>query len=541
MTAQDSEISTGVDTALLGDTGDGGVQPIIETVDRWVARKPDDVAVVYGERQFTWREFRERIGRNATAQVAAGIGPNDRIAFLDKNSIACLETTMAASLTGAANAVINFRLSPAEVAYIINDAKASIVIVGAEFVDVIAALRDELPTVTRVIVSGGPDDEYERWLADAAAADAPFEAVPFDPETAFLQLYTSGTTGHPKGAMLTHHSLGAHSAAAVAGFHFTGDSVNMVAMPLFHVGGSSWALAAMSVGAQTVIVRETIPAAILDEIVARAVTHAFFVPAVYGFLLADPQVAERDYSTVRCFGYGGSPMPLPTIRACLKTWPGVDFYQVYGMTEMSGVFCVLDPADHRDVEHPERLVSAGRPLPGVTVKVVDPEGKTVAPGEVGEFWTQSQQHMLGYWDKPQETAETLVGDDWLRTGDAGHMDADGYLFISDRVKDMIITGGENVYPVEVERVVIEHDAVADVAVIGVPDTKWGESVKAVIVLSPGAEVTEDELVAHCRARLAGYKVPKSVDIVTDLPRNSTGKILKREIRKEFWEGRTLHT
>lgn len=513
------------------------VTPMIDVVDRWVAEKPDDLAVIDGDRHFTWSRFRERIERNAAAQVASGVRPGDRIAFLDKNSVACVETTLAASLTGAANAVINFRLSPAEVAYIINDAQASLVITGPEFVDTIAAIRDELTTVERVIVSGGPDDEYERWLDCGSES---FVAAPFDPDAAFLQLYTSGTTGHPKGAMLTHRSLSAHSRAAVTGFRFTEDSVSMVAMPLFHVGGSSWVLAGMSVGAQTVIVRETVPGDVLDEMVERAVTHAFFVPAVYGFFLADRRLHKRNYSAVRCLGYGGSPMPLPTIRACLDAWPDVDFYQVYGMTEMSGVFSVLTPADHRDATHPERLVSAGRVLPGNIVKVVDPVGNTLPPNTVGELWTKSQQHMLGYWRNPQATAETLVGD-WLRTGDAGHMDPDGYLFISDRVKDMIITGGENVYPVEVERVVVEHEAVADVAVIGVPDDKWGESVKAVVVLNADSAVTEDELIDYCRGRLAGYKIPKTVDFVSALPRNSTGKILKREIRKEYWAGRTLHT
>ncbi|NMO02642.1 long-chain-fatty-acid--CoA ligase [Gordonia sp. TBRC 11910] len=514
------------------------IAPITSHLDRWADAKPDARAVSYGDIDYSWSRFRARVHANAAAQCATGIEPGDRIAFLDKNNLTCLETTLGAALTGAANAVINFRLSAAEIGYIINDAQAKIVIVGPEFAELVDGLRASLPTVQRVIVTGGDDDEYEAWLAAGSEA---FEPVAFDPDTCFLQLYTSGTTGHPKGAMLTHRSLDAHNAAAVAGFNFTADSVNMVAMPLFHVGGSSWSLAGISVGAQTVVVREVVPTAVLDEIEARGVTHAFFVPAVYGFFLAEPRVADRDYSRVRCLGYGGSPMPLPTMRACLQTWPRADFYQVYGMTEMSGVFSVLGPDDHRDAAHPERLVSAGRPLPGTTVKVVDSDGNTLPVGEVGEFWTQSQQHMLGYWGRPEATAEALVGDDWLRTGDAGRMDDGGYLFISDRVKDMIISGGENVYPAEVERVVIEHAAVADVAVIGVPDDKWGETVKAVVVLVDGASVTEAELIVHCRAQLAGYKTPKSVDFLSELPRNPTGKVLKREIRKKYWEGRTLHT
>jgi acyl-CoA synthetase (AMP-forming)/AMP-acid ligase II len=233
-------------------------------------------------------------------------------------------------------------------------------------------------------------------------------------------------------------------------------------------------------------------------------------------------------------------MPLPLLRRCLETW-NVNFYQVYGMTEMSGVFSVLGPADHRDAAHPERLVSAGHPLPGVRVKVVDPAtGDEVPVGEVGEFWLQSQQHMLGYWNNRQASAEALPGDDWLRSGDGGRIDADGYLFIEDRVKDVIISGGENIYPAEVERVLAEHPAVADVAVIGIPDAKWGEQVKAVAVVTGDASVTEAELIAYARTQLAGYKCPKSVDFVEALPRNATGKILKRELRRKYWEGVTLH-
>jgi acyl-CoA synthetase (AMP-forming)/AMP-acid ligase II len=387
------------------------------------------------------------------------------------------------------------------------------------------------------VVIGGDGDQYESWLAAAAPAETERRS---DADECFVQLYTSGTTGHPKGAMLTHRSLAAHNAGAIQGFGFSEDMVNMVAMPLFHVGGTSWALAAMSVGGHTVVVREVVPRAVLDEIVDREVTHAFFVPAVYGFLLDVPDVATRDYSALRCLGYGGSPMPLPLMRRCLATWD-VDFYQVYGMTEMSGVFSVLGPADHRDAAHPERLVSAGHPLPGVVVKVVNPAtGDEPPAGETGEFWLQSQQHMLGYWNNPKATAEALPGDDWLRSGDGGRVDADGYLFIEDRVKDMIISGGENIYPAEVERVLIEHPAVADVAVIGIPDTKWGEQVKAVVVAVDDAAIIEAELITYARTHLAGYKCPKSVDVVEALPRNATGKLLKGELRKKYWEGATLH-
>jgi acyl-CoA synthetase (AMP-forming)/AMP-acid ligase II len=513
------------------------IPPITDFIDRWAREKPTVTAVSYGERSWTWGLWRERMLRNAAAQRAAGLVEGERIAFLDKNNPACLETTLGCALTGTANAVINYRLSPSEISYIINDSRARLLMIGAEFVDVVKSIRDSLESVETIVVIGGNGDQYEGWLAAAAPAEPERRA---HPDECFLQLYTSGTTGHPKAAMLTHRSLAAHNAGAVRGFRFSEDMVSMVAMPLFHVGGTSWAIAGMSVGGHTVVVREVVPPAVLDEIVHRKVTHAFFVPAVYGFFLDLPDVATRDYSALRCLGYGGSPMPLPLMRRCLATWDA-DFYQVYGMTEMSGVFSVLGPADHRDATHPERLVSAGHPLPGVVVKVVDPATRDEVPvGETGEFWLQSQQHMLGYWNNTEATAEALPGDDWLRSGDGGRVDADGYLFIEDRVKDMIISGGENVYPAEVERVLVEHPAVAEVTVIGIPDSKWGEQVKAVVVLADDVVITETELIAYARKHLAGYKCPKSVDFVAALPRSATGKVLKRELRKKYWEGVTLH-
>ena len=513
------------------------IAPIAEFIDRWAREQPTDTAVSYGAQSWTWVQWRERVLRNAAAQRAAGIRAGERIAFLDKNNPACLETTLACALTGAANAVINYRLSASEIAYIINDSRASVLMVGAEFLDVVTSMRDTLGSVETILVIGGAGDQYEGWLAAAAPTEPDRQP---EPDECFLQLYTSGTTGYPKGAMLTHRSLAAHNAGAMPAFGFSEDMVNMVAMPLFHVGGTSWAIAGMSVGGHTVVVREVVAAAVLDEIVDRKVTHAFFVPAVYGFFLDVPDVASRDYSALRCLGYGGSPMPLPLMRRCLETW-SVDFYQIYGMTEMSGVFSVLGPADHRDAMHPERLVSAGHPLPGVVVKVINPAtGEEVPVGETGEFWLQSRQHMLGYWNNPNATAEALPGDDWLRSGDGGRVDAGAYLYIEDREKDMSISGGETIYPAEVERVLADHPTVADVAVIGIPDSTWGEAVKAVVVVAHGAATTETELIAYARGHLAGYKCPKSVDFVDALPRNATGKLLKRELRKRYWEGVTLH-
>jgi Acyl-CoA synthetases (AMP-forming)/AMP-acid ligases II len=250
-----------------------------------------------------------------------------------------------------------------------------------------------------------------------------------------------------------------------------------------------------------------------------------------------PGAADRDYSSLRALAYGASPMPLPVMRACLKLFPGV-MHQVYGMTEACGVVSSLGPADHEDPAAEHRMISAGTPIHGVEIEIRDPAtGEPVPTGDAGEIWVRTGQLMGGYWGKPEATAAAITTDGWLRSGDGGHMDADGYVYVTDRIKDMIISGGENIYPAEIERVLAEHPTVADVAVIGVPDERWGEAPKAIVVAAPGATVDPDALIAHCREQLASFKCPKSVDVIDELPRNPTGKILKKDLRKPYWEGK----
>jgi acyl-CoA synthetase (AMP-forming)/AMP-acid ligase II len=503
---------------------------IFDIVRNGESQWPDRIALRYGESSWTWKQLGDRVRRNASAQRQAGLQPGDRVAFLDKNSAACLETTLACGLGGTVNTVVNFRLALTELTYVINDSTARILFVGHDQREAVEQIRSDLTTIERVIVVGGPDDGYEFFVA---SADAVAPAHCAKPDDCFVQLYTSGTTGFPKGAMLTHRSLLANAAGVVNSCNFVEDSVNMIAMPLFHVSGTSWALAAMTVGAQTIVVRDVVPEQILAQFGHDRVTHAFFVPAVYGFFLETPGVAKYDFSSLRCLGYGGSPMPSALLRRALEVF-SVDFYQVYGMTEASGAFSILGPAEHRDTTHPRRLISAGRAVPGVEIRIVDPAGRDVPDGEIGEFVVRGDQIMAGYWRRPADTASTIV-DGWLHTGDAGRRDSDGYLYIEDRIKDMIISGGENVYPAEVERVLSAYPDIGEIAVIGVPDEKWGEAVKAVVAPLPGASIDEGKFLAYARENLAGYKRPKSVDVVAALPRNATGKILKRELRAPFWE------
>ncbi|MGU3432563.1 long-chain-fatty-acid--CoA ligase [Actinomycetes bacterium M1A6_2h] len=516
----------------------GSTEHIVESLEKWATAKPDQVALRFGESTWTWTQFMERIRRNAGAQLAAGLAPGTRVAFMDKNHHASLETTLGCSLAGTVGTVVNFRLAPAEIVYVLNDSRASVLIVGAEFLGTVESMRSELQFVESIIVVGGESDTYERWLSAAEAFDA--AAGPVESDTGFLQLYTSGTTGFPKGAVLTHSSLGAHSSAASEAFGFESDSINMVAMPLFHVGGTSWAIAALSRGAQTVIVRDVVPTDILSSIESLSVTHVFLVPAVIRFVLDLPDLSSRNLTSLRCLGFGGSPMPVPLFDQALATL-GVDIYGVYGMTEASGVFCALHPEDYRDSHDSHRKLSAGRAVSGVEARITDLfTGEPLPVGEMGELQMRGAQAMSEYWLRPEATAASFDGE-WLKTGDVGRIDEAGYIYIEDRVKDIVISGGENIYPAEVERVIGSFPGVAEVAVIGVPDEKWGESVKAVVVAKPDTEIDSTKLAEYCSENLAGYKRPRTIDLVSALPRNATGKILKRDLRAAYWpkEGRSI--
>ncbi len=491
----------------------------------WARERPDQVAFTFGDTKRTWAEFDERVRQLSAALAEAGIGKGDRVAFVDKNHPGCLETTFAAAGLGAANAVVNWRLSGDELAYVLADSGARVIFVGAELMPAVEAIRDRLPAVERLIVVGGDVDEFEAFLAAEPGVTADV-----DEDDGALILYTSGTTGFPKGAVLTHRSILAHGAAVGEAFPMADGDVNLVAMPLFHVGGSCYAVVGFLSGQPTYMTREP-DAVSLGGALAAGVTHAFLVPAVVAGIVQAGEQAIKAFSHFKYLGYGASPMPLPLLRTVLAAWPETKFVQVYGMTELSGAVTALQPEPHRDASHPERLASAGTALSGVDIKIVDPV--TLEDAEVGEVWIRTEQRMAGYFGKPEATAETIV-DGWVRSGDVGRLDDGGFLFLEDRVKDMIITGGENVYSPEVERVLAEYPGVAEVAVIGVPDERWGEQIKAVVAPLPGEQLDVEKIIEFCRERLAHFKCPRSIDVLEALPRNATGKILKRNLREPYW-------
>ncbi len=511
-----------------------------DRLNHWADANPDGEAMSYLGRSWTWSQLHERVHRAAFGLRELGIARGDVVAFLDKNHPACVEISMAAGSIGAANAIVNWRMAGDEVDYVLNDSGAKVLFVGAELLPTIEAIRDRLPHIEKIITvtpDGAEGDEYESFLSASTPCDDGPDVVEDD---VCLILYSSGTTGRPKGVLLTHRNMVAHTVNAHDGWELEPGDKSMVAMPLFHVGGSSYVLFGIHDGIPSIMTREPDAASLAGAILAGA-NVTFLVPAVLAQVLQSGADAVKLFSALRSYTYGASPMPPPLLRAAMEAWPATDFMQVYGLTEVSGVATHLLPHEHRDAEaegHPERLLSAGRAIPGYELRIVDPGTRDDLPtGEAGEIWMRTPQLMAGYLNKPEATAEVITEDGWFRSGDIGHLDADGFLYVSDRLKDMIISGGENIYSPEVERILSEHPAVLEVAIVGVPDEKWGESVKAFIALKEGASATQEEIIEYCRERLAHYKCPKSVDVVEALPRNPTGKVLKRELRAPYWEGR----
>jgi acyl-CoA synthetase (AMP-forming)/AMP-acid ligase II len=497
--------------------------------------QPDRVALHFEGQRITYRDLDERASRVANGLIAAGVGPQKRVAVLARNNPAFFELWFGAAKADAVLVPVNFRLAPPEAAFVVNDAQAELLFVGADYYAAVEKVAHELRTVRHIIALDGnhpawPD--YATWMAQQPAHDPD---LPIAPSGCAIQMYTSGTTGHPKGAQLSHSNLLALLPGAVRQFgNWHDGDVSLVCMPLFHIGGSGWALVALYRGVTNVMTRDFEPDAILRTIEQFRVTKAFFVPAMILFLLQSPHCRTTDFSSLELIAYGASPAPIDLVRNAMKAF-GCGLAQVYGLTETTGAITYLPPEDHT-AENVERLKSCGKPMTGVEIRIVDAADNDVAPGEVGELICRTPQIMLGYWNLPDATAQA-IRDSWFHSGDAGYMDRDGYVYIYDRVKDMIVSGGENIYPAEVESALFGHPAVADVAVIGVPDDTWGEQVKAIVVVKPGAQLAARELIDFARELIAHYKAPRSVDFVDALPRNPSGKILKRELRKPYWAGR----
>jgi acyl-CoA synthetase (AMP-forming)/AMP-acid ligase II len=497
-------------------------------------QRPQSIAQIFENRQTTYAEFDTHTSQVANALRNSGASAQTRVGFLGKNSDYYFELLLGACKANAVVVGINWRLAAPEIEYILNDAACELLFVGAEYYALAAQCQPNCARLKAIIAMDDPYADWQHFAGWRDAAETTDPLVPIDAQDDVIQLYTSGTTGHPKGVQLSNanfHALFDVAQKARWGV-FEADGMALTCMPVFHIAGVNMGVFALAQGACNVVMKEVDPPAILDFIPRYGINYALFVPAVILFLTQHPKIAECDFSTLEKLFYGASPIAEDLLSRA-QTLFGCEFYGLYGLTETSGAGTCLQPEDHAA----GKLRSCGKPYPGIEIEIRDGEGCALPHGEVGEIVLRHGIIMKGYWARPEATAEA-VRDGWFHSGDAGYFDADGYLYIHDRLKDMIVSGGENVYPAEVENAIFGHEAVADVAVIGIPDESWGEAVKAVVVVKPGAAADAAAIIAFARTRIAGFKVPKSIDFVDALPRNPSGKVLRRELRAPYWAGKT---
>jgi acyl-CoA synthetase (AMP-forming)/AMP-acid ligase II len=498
----------------------------------WARTTPDRPALIDGLGRRTWRGLDETSNRIASAVVADGIAPRSHIGFFGKNSARYFELLFGINKAGCAIVPLNWRLAAAELAPVIDDAGCPLVFVDREFADTLAAVRKLCTQPFRAIVfdsTSAAPGEIEQWMEGGDGRDP---ALRIHPKDTALLIYTSGTTGKPKGVQLTHEGLDRmrlceHLEPA---YEWRDGDVMLTVMPVFHLVGTGLSVQALYNGATVSILPALEPGNMIKLIARDRPTICALVPTAIQMVLDHPDAKTADFSSLRLVMYAGSAISSALLQRAL-TEMKCRFMQFYGATESSGAMTLLRPEQH-DVHNEARLRSCGTPLPLIEITIRDPDGNVVPDGGSGEFWARMPNMFGGYWNQPEATA-AVMRDGWYRTGDAGFRDKDGLLYIVDRVKDMIITGGENVYSAEVEQALAKHPGVRQCAVIGLPDAKWGERVTAVIIPAAGASPTQEEIIAHCRGLIAGYKVPKEVRFVDALPMTATGKILKRTVRDQM--------
>jgi|BEDMetMinimDraft_2_1075160.scaffolds.fasta_scaffold06406_1 fatty-acyl-CoA synthase len=500
------------------------------TMDSWVARhaqtRPRKVALVFQGRRITYGELEEQVARTASGLCASGVRKGDRVAALLPNGPEFLEILLACTRIGAIFVPINTRLAPAEVLFILQDSMPEMLVCHEQFMPQVQAVQAKAPVRAMVQVGGTPASgtiPYEELGAGEIDAPVP---LPSDPNDPAVMMYTSGTTGRPKGALLTHANLLWNNIQVLAELSVGEDDINFNAAPLFHIGGLNVLTGPiLYCGATNVLEDRFDPRRALELMEAEHVTCSFAVPAMWNAIAQVPDFDRYDLSHVRFFLSGGAPCPLPLIE--FFRGRGLPFQEGFGLTETAPVVAVLKQDDVV-----RKAGSIGKPALHVEVRIVDDYDREVRRGEIGELVVRGPNVMLGYWNQPEATAEAVRGG-WFHTGDLARQDDEGYLFIVDRKKDMIITGGENVYPVEVEQVLVRHPRVQDVAVFGIPDAKWGERVVAAVVTRDGQPLSTEEVQAFCSGKLARFKVPSQVHVLPELPRNATGKVLKTELRRRF--------
>ena len=505
-----------------------------------------DMGLIFGDTRLTWREANARANRFANELQKLGVRRGDRVALYARNSHQWVEALFGLAKIGAVSVTVNYRLAAPEVEYIVKDAGATAILCDETTAANALAAANNCNTVKHIIGINALESGVENYEQMVSAGDErepllqsafriPHSAIGFD-EAAML-LYTSGTTGFPKGAIYTHGSLLVGMLVHVNAIASNRTHRVMLPSPLYSAAGIAGIYCAAYVGSQIALINYDVKTA-CETIEHEKITFTNLVPTTIQMLLAHEESRKHDLTSLEALLYGGSPIPETVLREAMERFPRCGFRQTFATTETGCAGTVLEPRDHREaLDNPQlahRLQSCGRQQVNVDVRVADADGATLPPDEVGEICVRTEANMLGYWNNPEATAKTLRNG-WLYTGDLARMDADGYVYLVDRKNDMIVSGALNVYPSEVERVLQQHPAVYEVAVIGVPSEKWGEAVKAVVALKEGANVSENELIQFCEGKIAGFKKPKSVDFVDKLPRNLTGKVLRRELREKYWQ------
>ncbi|MBI4301751.1 MAG: long-chain-fatty-acid--CoA ligase [Chloroflexi bacterium] len=511
-----------------------------ELLDITAAIVPDREAVIFEGQRYTYEQTGERTRRLGNALANLGVQKEDRVAILQVNCPQYLETYYATSKLGAIFVPLNFRAKAEELTYMLNTAEANTLLVGSRYLDMVDAMRPQLPHVKHYITIESPHTDmtpYEELLA--SASDDEIFADVDDDDTSIL-MYTAGTTGFPKGVMLSHNSFTLYVLENVNPADPETHELNLLAIPLYHVAGMQGMLSSTYAGRTIVMLRQFETQQWLEAVTKEKVTHSVLVPTMLKQIVDNPDFTKYDLSSIRQLTYGAASMPLETIKKASELMPKVRFINAFGQTETASTITTLSPEDHiiegTEEEKEKKLrrlsSSIGRAMSDVEIQIWDEDGNLMSSGEVGEIVARGPRVMKGYWKQPEATASTITTDGWVRTGDMGYMDEEGYIYLAGRAKDMIIRGGENISPEEVERVLHSHPAVEEAAVIGIPDPEWGETVRAIVVLKKGQTSTQEEIIEHCRAHMSSFKKPESVIFLDSLPRNPMGKVLKRVLREE---------
>jgi acyl-CoA synthetase (AMP-forming)/AMP-acid ligase II len=500
---------------------------------------PQGIATIHGARQHSWANVLDRVTRLAGALQELGMKPGDRVAMLSLNSDRYIEYYFATVWGGGAMMPMNIRWSPAECAYALNDAGAEILLVDDAFAGAADTIRAQVPGLKTLLYCGDGDtpEGMVSYEAILAAADPAPDAGRAGDDMAGI-FYTGGTTGFPKGVMLSHTNFFVGGIANSEAINVVDGTIYLHAAPMFHIADLLFFAAVTFAAGTHVVIPMFTPDATLAAIERHRPSHVLLVPVMLQMVLQSPNFAATDTSSLKLIAYGASPITEAVLTEAFEKFPQVDFVQAFGQTELSPVATILGTEYHvLDGPNAGKLRSAGRATRVVEIRIVDEADQEVPRGTVGHITVKGPVTMLGYWNKPEVTAETLR-DGWVYTGDAGYMDEEGFVFLMDRLKDMVVSGGENVYSAEVENALSQHPAVATSAVIGIPSKEWGEAVHAIVILAPGKQATAEELKAFCHTLIAGYKCPRSIEFRTDpFPLSGANKVLKTELRKPFWEGR----